>query len=185
MSTNLNQTDLIWEAYLAEYQNVWNEILSRIDGQKQVLNLQIAVVGASVSGVAFFQAQPILYLFGALLLSLLSWVMMEQTARINAMTLYLRTILTQKIDRALPNRPEQPVLEWNLWLYSANPKHALWGLLSLVKFIIGPFIAILFCIFFAFAKQSLNQYWTNIETVLFGSNVVVILLPLLTFTKVD
>lgn len=172
------QKDDRLDLYIAEYNNLWQERLARVDAQKQILNLQIAVIAASVSGVAFFQEQPILYLFGALLLSLLSWMMMEQTTRINNIITYIRTVLNPKIDAIFPE-DGHPILEWSTWLLKLKPANFLFELLNLVKFVVGPLLAILFCTFFAIAKQFLNMPWNQIEVILLVSSVVAFLIPLL------
>jgi hypothetical protein len=177
-SKNQNQADSILQAYLAEYQSICQEILSRIDAQKQILNLQVAVIAASVSAVTFIKTVPILYLFGALLLNLLSWVMMEQTVRMHAMGLYIRTVLTRKVDAIFPESVF-PTLEWTNWVFSFNPNNIASAMLSSLKFFIGPFLAMLFCVFFTITKDVSGSPWTETETILLISNIVVFAIPVL------
>jgi hypothetical protein len=165
------------EAYLAEYENLWEEILSRIDSQKQVLNLQVAVVAASVSGVTIFQAEPILYLFGAFLLGLLFWVMIEQSVRMHAIGLYIRTVLSQKVDVILSN-PDSPVLEWNTWTFRISPHNVSVAILSSAKFIVGSLLAVLFCVFFGVTKSVASNRWTGMEVTLFVTDVVILTIPI-------
>ena len=166
------------EVYIAEYNNVWQEILKRVDTQNQILSMQLGVIAISVSGVTFFHAQPILYLLGALLLGLLSWIMMEQTARINNMMTFIRTVLATKIEAELPDSVH-PVLAWPLWVDTVNAKNFLFQILSIIKFVVGPFIVVLFCVFFAVEKQSLGIAWSSNETILFIGVVIVLAIPML------
>jgi hypothetical protein len=166
------------EVYLAEYKHLSSSILASEDGRRQMVNITTAVIAASVSAVTIFQNQPILYLFGALLLSLLTWIMVEETARTGIHNRYLRFVLGPKIEELL-NVQNKPVLGYTVFAFDVNPSTTVATVLAPAKYIIGLGISALFFALFLVEKNSSNLAWSEIETILFYANIVSFSAPVL------
>jgi uncharacterized membrane protein YiaA len=174
-SANADQSLTI---YLAEYESLWTEIMARFDAQKQILNLQILVIGASVSAVEVFNGEPVLYLFAAILLGLLSWIMIEQTVRNQTLNYYLQNVLTKKIKEVAKD-PKLAPLEYFDWAYQTNWRNILVGIISQAKFFMGFLLAFVFIALFFAVKLSNNQLTTSSENILFIASIIVLFIPAL------
>lgn len=179
MKKNIDQpNERILDAYLAEYKHVSASILGSEDGRRQIVNLKIAIVVASVSAATFFQSLPILYLFGALLLSLLTWIMVEETARTGIHNRYLRYILGPKIKDLLKSQDEH-TFQYTQFAFDVNANTFVASALAPAKYIIGLGIAVLLCVLFVVTKNEAGLAWSEIETTMFYANVVSFSAPVL------
>jgi len=179
MKKETDQTsERILEAYLSEYKHVSSSILASEDGRRQIVNLKIAVVAASVSAATFFQSLPILYLFGALLLSFLTWIMVEETARTGIHNRYLREILGPKIKRLLKSSDEN-TFQYTVFAFDVNPNTTVATILAPAKYIIGLGMSVLFCLLFVITKNETKLAWSETETIIFYANIVSFSAPVL------
>jgi hypothetical protein len=172
----LMPSDLL-PAYIAEYGALRDEVLSALDTQRQLLGLELAVIGVALSGAVFLQAQPALYLIGALLLGFLSWIMAEQTLKIQHIYRYIRDDLARQVlesvaDRAVPGQ-ETALWSWiDQWL-TVSPRTVGMALLASAKFLLGFVLALALCVLFVAAERG-SRPWSTGETILFGLNVLVL-----------
>lgn len=170
------------QVYLTEYSCLRQEVISCLETQRQLLSLELAVIGVAVSGVTFMQAQPILYLFGALLLGLLSWIMFEQTLKVQMFYEYFEKVLATHIKKLIPNGMQLPILGWQSIWFSVSLRTIFYGVLSWAKFLLGVLLASSFCILFWLYKRENSLYyrfWTSEEKILFLADISILLLPLL------
>lgn len=163
---------------LAEYTALRGEVISSLGTQRQLLSLELAVIGVAISGVTFFQAQPVLYLFAALLLSLLSWIMVEHTLKIQLIYQYFDTFLSDSLCSTLAE-PVYPVWGWQTRWFSVSLRTIALAILALAKFILGFLLAISFCVLFVVAKSVGRIAWTREEIVVFAIDVIVLAIPAL------
>lgn len=161
----------ILDVYLEEYKHISASILGSEDGRRQIVNVIIAVVGASVSAVTVFQNQPIFYLFGSLLLNLLTWLMIEETARTGIHNRYLRLVLGPKIQKLLNSYHSHP-LQYTEFAFDVNPSTTTATVMAMAKYIIGLGISALFLVLFFTAKGINSTSWNQYETVLVYANIV-------------
>jgi hypothetical protein len=160
---------------LKEYEALWEEILERREMQRDVLKLQITVVTALVAGVNFFENVPILYLFGSTILGILSWIIVEQTVRIQGIYVYINDELSQTLKDRLSL--DKPAFGWLQYFYKPNFQNSVAGFLSIIKFLVGFLLAILFISLFLLNKNTLP--WTIEEMIVFWLSVLIIVLPLI------
>jgi hypothetical protein len=175
-STTAHEDGRILEVYLAEYKHLSSSILASEDGRRQLVNLTTAVIAGSASALTFFQSQPILYLFGGLLLTLLTWIMIEETARTGIHNRYLRFVLGPKIERLLKSKTV-PALEYTVFAFDVNPSTTVATVLAPAKYIIGLGLSILLCILFVLEKNASKVPWSEAEIVVFYANVFCIAAP--------
>jgi len=159
---------------LKEYEVLWEEILERRDTQRDILKLQITVVTALVAGVNFFEDVPILYLFGSSILGILSWIIVEQTVRIQGINVYINDQLSRSLQDKLSL--DRPAFGWLESFYTPTFHTSVVGFLSIIKFLVGFLLAILFISLFLLGKNGL--LWTNEEIVVFWVSVLIIVVPL-------
>ena len=172
------QDERILEAYLSEYRHLSASILASEEGRRHIVNLKVAVIAASISAVTILQSQPLLYLFGGILLSLLTWIMMEETTRTHFHNLYLRTVLGPKIEDLLHSH-EKPAFEYTHWAFNFNTSTFSASVLGNAKYLIGIGMAALFTFFFYIARNPAKVQWTTTERIMFWANVAAILIPIL------
>ncbi len=151
------------QVYLTEYTALRGEVISCLDTQRQLLSLELAVIGVAVSGVTFLQAQPLLYLFGALLLGLLSWIMFEQTLKVQLFYDYFDTVLCENVGKSI-NKPDCKAFGWQSRWFSISLRTTFYGILSIAKFMLGFLLAISFCILFLnYQEQCWNFLFTLVS----------------------
>jgi len=167
---NVQEDMKMLDVYLEEYKHVSASILGSEDGRRQTVNTIVAVVAASVSAVNIFQSQPILYLFGSLLLSLLTWIMIEETARTGIHNRYLRLVLGPKIQNLLKGFSSHP-LQYTEFAFDVNPSTTAATVLAPAKYLIGLGISGLLMILFFAERGMVRANWNLYETILVYANV--------------
>jgi hypothetical protein len=171
MNNRTEQEDeRILEVYLAEYKHVSASILGSEDSRRHLVSAIIGVIAASVSAVTIFQSQPIFYLFGALLLSLLTWIMVEETARTGIHNRYLRLVLGPKVQKLLKSHQSHP-FQYTEFAFDVNPSTTAATVLAPAKYIIGLGVSALLFVLFLVEKNTSKAPWSSLETILFYATI--------------
>ncbi len=166
------------EFILEEYRFLNARTISDENGRRQIVGVQVAVVAASLSAITIFQDQPIFYLFGSLVLLLLAWISMEETARTHGHNLYLQKVIVPKINDLFKNETA-PALGLDKWVFRLTPSSLAASVMGFAKYALGFGLALLFIVLFYLSKNNAGTDWTLEENILFYTNLVFFFTPML------
>lgn len=162
------------EVYLTEYKALRDELITSLDTQRQIVSLQLAVIGVALSGVAFLQAQPVLLLLGALLLGLLSWIIYEQGIKAQMISAYVEKNLDKDIRKLLKSN-RRTLFRWEAYWFSISPRNIILAILASAKYLLGFLLAVVFCVLFV----AIKDVWTGEEKALFILDIIVLAIPII------
>lgn len=167
--------ELVFGAHLAEYETLRNEINQRSQLQNQLTNYAIAIVAGTVTLLAIGQPsigvqQPFLFLVSSMMLSALSWSIIELNMIIHQIASYVQNVLSLKLQNLIgfDSSPDYTVLKWDAVLGSFFVNNILYGIVWSGKILITVIPGILFVILFYSIRSTNTLPWTISEIVMFA-----------------
>ncbi len=177
-------TERALQVHLAEYDAIRSEINLQLGLQHQLLNYALALIAgtATISGIgnpSISSKFPAVFLVSSLLMTAISWALLEASLQINNLGSYIYKELSPKIQTIVggQNAPEYLVLRWEDAKVRKSPRLILHGIVATGKFAITFVSSIAFIVIFVFLK--IPNQWSRAENILFWIALsTAILLPL-------
>lgn len=167
-------TEQILQLHIHEYQAIRAEINQRLGLRQELMNYGIAAVGGSIALFSIgepsvAEQQPFVLLVASLLLSAISWALLEHNLQIIDLSRYVEDILVPKIQ-ALTSPEEGPVssvLQWETLKLRRSPRLFFKGTMSMGKYALTfiPSVGFL-VVFYVLRSPSLGYEWSALETIL-------------------
>jgi hypothetical protein len=175
-----------FEAHIAEYKALRDEILQDLNLQHQLIQFVVALNAAGVT--LFFLGDPVLarqepfiLLLVSILLSALSLATADLGYAIQDISYYIQATLTPKVQSLVGEAKNDRfvVFKWEEAMWTKTPRLAFRGITSAAKYLIS-FVPSVFMIFtfYAFRKGD-NGGWAIHELILFILAVIMAFLFLL------
>ena len=186
MGTDSKEVEHAFQVHLAEYEAVRNEINLHIGLQHQLINYAIAIIAGTLTLLALGQPRlasqyPSIFLVASLLMSAISWALMDASFQINDLGNYIHNTLAPKIQILIGHETlsEYIVLGWEETKVRRSGRLVLKGITATGKFAVAFIPSIVFIMVFYYLRPPQFTPWTLPEAIFFWAAVgTVLILPL-------
>ena len=168
---------LAFQAHLAHFEAIRDEINSLNQIQNQLINYSIAIVAGTLTlstlgSPPVITQQPVVVLLVSMLMSAISWAFMEAELRIHDRGRYLEDTLRRKVQELIgnDNRFEYTVLKWES-SDIAFPRLLVRGLTATGKFAIAYLPGVAAILAFQILRSANVAPWTTLETSLYWTAI--------------
>jgi hypothetical protein len=185
MMDTSTESERALSAHFKEYEVIHAEVNQRIGLRQELINYSIAITGATAAlfGIgqpSVIEQQPVILLAVALLLISISWAATEASLHIGDLSKYIRDILTPKIQSLIGDNTSSEfiVLKWEKEKIDRSARMYYKGIMSTGKHAIAFIPSVIFILLFYAARPPYIVAWSFLETLLFITDVVAILILL-------
>ncbi|MBT3239541.1 MAG: hypothetical protein HON98_03440 [Chloroflexi bacterium] len=152
----MGKRELVVDIHVAEYNSMRRETELLIDVENRLVNYGVLILGGLLTVYSIFSTETYLLLIASMLLSSISWGLVETEVKIHDIGNYLRNKLIPRIQKITDEENVDKYLVFQ-WSFSRNRnifRILLRGITGMGKFFVSFIPSVLLCVIFYIENES-------------------------------